>query len=869
MPFTPPTAPSSVVDRDRLLAVRDLAARKRLTAIVAPPGYGKTVLLSQWAASPINAGTELHRRTRVRWLAITPDHNDGIRLAGDLWAALAPATRAGAPAPPLHDGERGLVHALAHGVNRMERVPPTILVMDDLHLLSQALSLDVCGAVIENAPPWLHVVIGTREEPPVPLHRLRLEDALVELRQDELAFTPEEAAVVVRLVAGRDIGGASLEGLMALTEGWPFGVQLAASSLHRVGDDRVALHAFEGDTDVDHYFIGAVVSGRPELERRFLLTSSALDRMSGPLCDAVLGSQHSQAMLEELERRSMFITRLASGRDWFRYHPLFRGALRRQLRREDPELERRLLRQAANWHLDRHDLDAAMRYLAEAGGWDEMVESILGHSAAMLVQMRGAEVAAWIRLLPRDVRAARTDLILLDAVASVLAGSAGEVADTLAALDRREGLSPARRLLADLARSYAAVSAGSSAEAIGAADRVLAAVGGVDEKAFPEWLGVVGNPTDVTAAALVARGLSHMYEGNLADAKRDLAAVPPRAYVAWRLAAFGVLAQLEAARGRLTSAEELADHALALAHEVHITGPALVAARMALASVAGERDELDRAGSLLTEAEQALGVSRRRVLIRSIATERAHLALASGDTTTAVAILADQRAQDSPVMPPSVRARTAAVTARVLIMVGDLQGAQTVLDRVRDWETSDVIAARMRLLVERGDLTSSRALILRWPDEPEPRARLERGLWSAILDHLERDEAKALSGLAAVIAEAEVEGAVGLFRDTGPYALGPARALYREAPTAFLRGIVDRPATAARPKPLRDLVVPLTDREYVVLSLLPTRLSNVEIAERLGVSLNTVKTHLKHIYRKFDAVRRSDAISAAERLHLL
>jgi LuxR family maltose regulon positive regulatory protein len=175
----------------------------------------------------------------------------------------------------------------------------------------------------------------------------------------------------------------------------------------------------------------------------------------------------------------------------------------------------------------------------------------------------------------------------------------------------------------------------------------------------------------------------------------------------------------------------------------------------------------------------------------------------------------------------------------------------------------------MRLLVERGDLTSARALILRWPDEPEPRARLERGLWSAILDHLERDEAKAMSGLAAVVAEAEVEGAVGLFRDTGPYALGPARALYREAPTAFLRSIVDRPATAARPKPLRDLVVPLTDREYVVLSLLPTRLSNVEIAERLGVSLNTVKTHLKHIYRKFDAVRRSDAITAAERLHLL
>ena len=868
MPFTPPTAPSPVLDRGRLVALRDVAARKQLTVVVAPPGYGKTVLLSQWAASPIGAGTEVHRRTRVRWMAMGPEHDDATRLTADLWAALAPSTRASG-APLLHDGDgRGPAHALVSGVNRLDRVPPTILILDDLHAVAQPLSLDVCGAVIENAPPWLHVVIGTREEPRVPFHRLRLDDALVELRQEQLAFTAQEAADLVLLVAGRDIGGSSLETLMSLTEGWPFGVQLAAAALREGSDERAALHAIEGDTALDRYFLGNVVNGQPEPERRFMMTSSVMDRMSGPLCDAVLDSPYSQAMLEELEQRSTFIAR-ATERDWFRYHPLFRGALRRQLSHDDPQLERRLLRRAADWHLARQDVGAAMHYLAEAGDWEEMIGSIFGHSSALLVQMRGAEVAAWIRLLPDDVRSERTDLVLLDAVANVLSGSPTDVTGSLAALDRAEGLSAVQRLVADLARSYAAVMSGASAEAIGAADRVLAAAGTVDEEAFPDWLGVVGSPTDVSAAGLVARGISSMYEGNLAAAKRDLEGVPPRAYVAWRLAALGSLAQLEAARGRLNAADELCDHALALADEVHITGPALVPARMALAAVAGERDELDRAGSILTEAEQTMGASRRRVLVRSIATERAHLALAHGDTTAAVAILADQRAQDHPVIPPSVRARTAAVTARVLIIVGDLQGAQSVLDRVREWETSDVIAARMRLLVERGDLTSARALILRWPDEPEPRARLERGLWSAILDHLERDEAKALSGLAAVIAEAEVEGAVGLFRDTGPYALGPARALYREAPTAFLRGIVDRPATSARPKPLRDLVVPLTDREYVVLSLLPTRLSNVEIAERLGVSLNTVKTHLKHIYRKFDAVRRSDAISAAERLHLL
>ena len=869
MPFTPPTAPSPVVERGRLLEVRDQAAQKRLTVIVAPPGYGKTVLLSQWAAS-LADGSEPQRRGRVRWLAVEADHNDGRRLAADLWAALAPATRASEGFPYLQDVDtRGLAHALVTGLNKLDRVAPTTLVLDDFHLLTQPVPLDVCATLIEGAPAWLHVVVATRVEPPLPSHRLRLDDALVELRDGDLAFTTGEAAELVRLVAGRDVGAALIEELVDLTEGWPLGLELAARSLQDAGDDRAVLHAFAANPDLGRYFSRTVMRGRPEPERRFLLTSSVLDRMSGPLCDAVAVDQHSEATLEDLERRSVFIVRLSPERDWFRFRRLFRGALREQLRREDPALERELLRRAADWHLARRDLGAGVHYLAEAGAWDELVRTVFAHSAAMLVQQRGAELAGWIQRLPPDVRTGRVDLVLLEALAKILSGSTSEVAGALDAVDHTPSVTPAERVVADLVRSYAAVLTGSSEEAATAADRVLTEIGMLDQAALPEWLGLVGTATDVRAAGLIARGVSHLYEGDLEDATHDLEAVPPGAYGAWRVAALGSLAQVEATRGRLTAAAELCHHALAIAEEIHVTGPPLVAALLASAAVAGERDDLDRAAELLTEAEHTFGEGRGRVPMRWIATERAELALANGDTTAAVAILADQRTQDHPVMPPLVRARTAAVTARVLVMVGDLQGAQSVLDRVRAWETSDVIAARMRLVVERGDLTSARALILRWPDEPEPRARLERGLWSAILDHLEGDEAKALTGLAAVIAEAEVEGAVGLFRDTGPYALGPARALYREAPTAFLRGIVDRPATVSRPKPLRDLVVPLTDREYVVLSLLPTRLSNVEIAERLGVSLNTVKTHLKHIYRKFDAVRRSDAISAAERLHLL
>jgi LuxR family maltose regulon positive regulatory protein len=200
---------------------------------------------------------------------------------------------------------------------------------------------------------------------------------------------------------------------------------------------------------------------------------------------------------------------------------------------------------------------------------------------------------------------------------------------------------------------------------------------------------------------------------------------------------------------------------------------------------------------------------------------------------------------------------------------GDLDAADEVLKLGFSAETSDVRAARVRLALERGDAGTARALMENWPAEPQPRARRERRLWLAILDHLDGREAEACDAMTAVVGEADIEGDVGLFEAAGNFALGPARALYRSAPTAFLRALVDRPMAARPPKAVKGLAEQLTDREFMVLVHLPSRQSNAEVADRLDVSLNTVKTHLKHIYRKLDVAGRSEAVEAAERLHLL
>jgi LuxR family maltose regulon positive regulatory protein len=257
------------------------------------------------------------------------------------------------------------------------------------------------------------------------------------------------------------------------------------------------------------------------------------------------------------------------------------------------------------------------------------------------------------------------------------------------------------------------------------------------------------------------------------------------------------------------------------------------------------------------------------VLEAWIVTERAHLALSDGAIENAFAVLAEGAQAGPENVPLLIRSRRAVVEARAHLATGDLRSAAAALEPVRDAPTSEVFGARARVAIESGDIDAARALVRRWPDDPEPRARLERCLWSAVVHSSEGDRASALAVLGAVVAECEIEHIVGLFRDAGPAALGLARALYGVAPTAFLRQIVERPLPVARPKRAKGLVVPLTEKEYTVLSLLPTRMSNTEIAERLGISHNTVKTHLKHIYRKFNAVRRSEVISVAERLHML
>lgn len=818
------------VPRSRLTALIDLAVQQRLTIVVSPPGYGKTVALAQWAAA--------HPKPRVRWLALGPEHNDAAVFSRDLRAAID-----------------------------LDDALPTTLVFDDFQLLSNGAILDDLVAFLDEAPRSLHTVIATRVDPPTPYFRLRLSDALVELRQEDLAFTTTEAGELIERLSGRALRRDLVDALVERTEGWAAGLQLAALSLRDRDDVEEFVGAFAGDDrHVADFLAEQVLNKQPDEIRRFLLTTSVLDRMSGPLCDHLTGRRGGQAMLEELDRTSMFLTRLDVRRMWFRYHPLFRTLLRQHLHDEDPALERELLHRAAEWHLARDDLDTGVWYLIEARSWDHVVHRARVHGREMLARGRALAVAEWIEKVPEVERRDDVGVRMIEAASLLIGGDLGRAGAVLDAIEGSDAATPGEGAAASLLRALWALYEGVLGNAVVAADRAVREVAAVQSADLPEVLGLMSTPDDLRQAALVIRGTALAYRGSLEEARASLRGAGDGGHPMWHVAGLGALALVEAWSGRLIIAEQLAARTVAIALKVAVDRePLATDARLAAVIAARDRGDLDKADALLEELAAAASSDTRRLVPFAVGTESALLALAHGDAEEGLTALAATRSGRASVTRAMV-SRARAAEAELLIVSGDFAGARRALDGA-PLTTSEVVAARVALAVETGDLREARELIDGWPDQPQPRAGLERRLWFAIIDHLDGAEARAASGFADVVGAAEAEHFVRLFRSRDALAL--ARPLYRAAPSPFLHAIVSQTPGPVPIRTTRGLVEQLTEREFKVLVLLPTRLSNAEIAEALGVSLNTIKTHLKHIYRKLGVIGRSEAVATAERVHLL
>src|SRR5215211_8467351 len=428
----PSQARPKLVARPHLVESLTREPGRRLTLLSAPAGFGKTTLLNKWAKSRADG------ESYVAWLSLDEADNDPVRFLAYLVAALRRTVEEGgfgeavlaalrSPQPPRLEA---LTAAL---VNELAALPGELdLVLDDYYLIDSEAVHGIVSFLLERLPPNTHLVISSRVDPPLPISRLRARGQMAELGPAELAFTPEEAAAFLRGVMELDLSAEDIATLEERTEGWIAGLQLAALSMRDRKDVSDFIETFSGShRDVLDFLAEEVLEGQPEHVREFLLDTSILDGLTGPLCDALTGRNDGDEMLKSLERENLFVVALDDERIWYRYHRLFADFLRGRLKRESPEYVGELHLNASEWNERNGGASSAIEHALLAGDHERaarLMERGVGQS-----WYRGEVVTllGWLEKLSEEVMRSRPLLLIWYAAALMLVGRSDGVVTLL------------------------------------------------------------------------------------------------------------------------------------------------------------------------------------------------------------------------------------------------------------------------------------------------------------------------------------------------------------------------------------------------------------------------------------------------------
>src|SRR5215212_350789 len=395
--YVPPPRPEAV-PRSRLIERLDDGLHRKLTLVSAPAGFGKTTLLGEWA-------TTLPRP--AAWLSLDEGDNDPTRFLSYLVAALltiAPNIREGvlgalrSPHPPTESILTPLLNEMAAVVE------DSVLILDDYHVVDAEAVDDALTFLVEHLPPRMHLVIATREDPPLPIARLRARGQMSELRAAELRFTLTEAAEFLGGAMSLKLSAEEMAALEDRTEGWIAGLQLAALSMRGREDVPGFIRAFAGDNRyVLDYLAEEVLRRQPERIRSFLLRTSVLERLSGPLCDAVTSKEDGGRMLEALERGNFFVVPLDDKRRWYRYHHLFADVLYAHLIAEQPDLVPVLHRRASEWYEQNGPLADAIRHALSAEDFGRAADLVELAVPEMRRSRQEATLLGWFEAFPDEL----------------------------------------------------------------------------------------------------------------------------------------------------------------------------------------------------------------------------------------------------------------------------------------------------------------------------------------------------------------------------------------------------------------------------------------------------------------------------------
>lgn len=857
-----------LVERPVLTERMDAALSSPLTLLVAQAGAGKTVLLQQWTAR--------HPDVAFAWLDLEVADDDPARFTRRLLdglAAVRPEVREVAHLSALSSGGLGgpLLQALSAD---LERFPETVIVLEDLHQLSDATLLADIGRLAASVPANVHVVISTRVDPPIAWSRLRLRDRLLEIRQADLAMTDAESAVVLAKVARRDVATTALQVLTDRTEGWAAGLHLAGLTLRFHADSDAFVAEFGGtDRLIAEYLTQEVLASLPESTRDLLVRMSPLETMTAALVDEVLERSDARFLFERLEQESLFLVATDARREHFRFHHLFRDLLRYRLRADDPDEEVRLLALAADHHLARGELAPAVEYLLRARDWQRALDAIMTRGSDAFERGEMRTVIRWINTVPEAARAHRLDVSL---ELGMLLGMQGDIApavDLLSRVANEPRATVGERAVAHVWLSAATQWSPHPYDAIRASERALALLEANPDAAFPDLMRLT-TPALLTTLTVVSRGRSHFLAGELADAETWLLRALETegiAYPPFRVGTLGSLALLRICQGRAVEAHLLVAEALDIAGTSDLLAHPVVAdAYLAEGMVAYERGLSAAAVAPLREGSVRANANRRTQLAWISRCHQALLAVADGRFGDAHELL-DLSGHDAASAPaPVILDRLVAAHMSVLRRTGRSEESLR-LRRGTAPTSAELAFETIAALLALGRRDTAQRLLgttTELFDAEGPRGDIQRAILLAWMAGLEGDRGRALELAGSALDLAEPDGLVEVFIGSDPVVLDLVAEL-SSSRGGLADAILSRRRQVAPPDANAGLPEPLTERELEILGYLPDHSTNGELAKRCFVSVNTLKTHMAHIYRKLGVSGRSAAIVRARELGLL
>ncbi|WP_406178479.1 LuxR C-terminal-related transcriptional regulator [Streptomyces canus] len=862
--FALPARPATFLRRQRLVRHLDQALLTPLTLVNGPAGAGKTLLAADWAAG---------LRQPVAWLTVEA----GDRRPGVFWAYVLQALRAcgasasdavGAPADASRV-DRKLLAALAAELNDRDR--PVVLVLDEYDRMTDPEVTEQLEFVLHHAGRGLHLVLVTRTEPLLPLHRYRAAGELTEIRAAELAFTPEEAVALLEL-HGLSLPVPAAGALVDRTRGWAAGLRLSALAALESADPELYLKEFDADrSTVADFLLAEVLKGQPEETQGLLLRVSVLERFSPELANALTLRTDAEPILAGLHRDNAFVEYL--GHSSYQLHPLFREILRAHLRVRLPGLEPELHRRASRWLRRSGFLPETLAHGAAAGDWDFAAGALVDDLAIgqLFTGLRSDDLTQLFSHMGPEARSPASDVV--------------RAARDLSRHDLDHGLARLRLAeehLTDDAPDLAAAQLSCALlEALAArltgcpprAERAAVAADGLRQE-VPAHL--LDKHPELTALLLTHLGSARLWAGRFEDARAALttAAAAPggAATVLPREDALEHLALLDYLDGWLGRAERKALAAVSEMERVGLPQPSGSGiGQLVLAAVAVDRHELGRAQALLDETAQLPAGTHDPVPAAGRALASARLLLVRGKARAAVEAAGPD--VSAAVASPWATSHEALVTAAAHVAEGRPDAAAEVLQGVSvDQPACAVEAAAIHLATGRPGVAIDLLDGLRTGSRAGPAVTVRAALVRAQAAEEAGDTATARRLVTHALLDARRERLRRPFLDAGAW-LRPLLATppLHELAAGWLTPGSPRHGEQARPEALPPplVAVELSGRERDVLERLARMMSTEEIAADLYVSVNTVKTHLKSVYRKLAVNRRGDAVRRARDLRLL